>query len=112
MGLTVLALSVLAQPAAPRERVWQGQAVLIDATGDHPQCTQATEAYLRDCVMMSDSFAYFLSTKPVIDTEHTCSQLGFELVMPDPIFTEFDLCEHATCGRGLALLLLPTHHGS
>jgi hypothetical protein len=67
-------------------------AVLYDAADEHPQCTQTTEPYLRDCVMLSDGFAYFLATEPVITTEKTCAELGYMYVFRDPVF-DFDLCE-------------------
>ena len=67
-------------------------AILIDASGKWPQCSSGPVEYMRNCVFRSDYFSYMQSDHPVvISNGTTCEQLGFGLVGPDGVFTEFQL---------------------
>ena len=44
------------------------------------QCSEGSTEYIQNCVFKSDPFPQFLSTRPVLDTEHNCSELGFGCV--------------------------------
>lgn len=68
------------------------QAIIYDATGRHPQCSQGTKSYMQDCVLPSDYYSYILSADPVLDASgKTCDDLGYTHVSTDPIFHGFEL---------------------
>ena len=63
-----------------------------DANGTHPQCSEASSAYMKDCVFKSDMFPYMLSDVPtLVDDGGSCASRGYEYVSADPVFTEFKL---------------------
>ena len=62
-----------------------------DATGKHPQCSQGPTTYMEQCVIPTDYLSYMLAADPVTSTTQNCSELGFEFVSPDPVFSKFDL---------------------
>ena len=68
------------------------QAIIYDATGRHPQCSQGAKSYMQDCVLPSDYYSYILSADPVLDASgKTCADLGYTHVSTDPIFHGFEL---------------------
>ena len=62
-----------------------------DAAGKHPQCSQGPETYMKQCVLTTDYFAYMLSADPITTTTQNCTELGYEYVAADPIFSKFDI---------------------
>ena len=63
-----------------------------DANGTHPQCSEASTAYMKGCVLPSDMFPYMLSDVPTLaDDGGSCAQRGYEYVSADPVFTGFKL---------------------
>jgi hypothetical protein len=65
-------------------------AVIYDAAGVHPQCTEGPLAYMRDCAFPSDFFMYTLSRTPtLISNGSTCAALGFQFCAVDKIFPGF-----------------------
>ena len=59
--------------------------------GKHPQCSQGPLTYMNDCVIPTDYFSYLLAADPVTSTTKNCSELGYEFVSPDPVFSKFDV---------------------
>ena len=46
---------------------------------------------MTQCVIPTDYLSYLLAADPVTSTTQNCSELGFEFVSADPIFSKFDL---------------------
>lgn len=68
------------------------QAIIYDAAGKHPQCSQGAKSYMLKCVLPSDFYSYVLSADPVLDSSgKTCADLGYTHVSTDPIFHGFEL---------------------
>ena len=61
-----------------------------DPCGHVGQCADGKYTYLEKCVKPSDYFGYMNSGCPTVVSGKTCAELGFEKIMPDPIFN-FDI---------------------
>eukprot|EP00935_MAST-01C_sp_MAST-1C-sp1_P002497 g2497.t1 len=62
-------------------------AVLYDSSGAFGQCLEAPYLYLRDCIVPSDFFTFFLSHEPVLESfNRTCEQLGYTAADTSSVF--------------------------
>jgi hypothetical protein len=75
----------------PPQQTATATAIIYDAAGVHPQCSEGDYNYMAGCVLPSDYFSYILSAHPVLSTRGNCSSLGFTFVSTDPIFSGFRL---------------------
>lgn len=61
------------------------------STTAHPQCSEGPALYMKNCVFPSDFFSYILSVDPVFITDKTCTELGYEFVSYDAVFSGFKM---------------------